>query len=284
MPYRWRAVASLLGAALVAGAVWAQGRFPLPKLPPPDRFGTILMNRGCATAGVEPVVFVHWRHRARYSCRVCHYELEFALKTGATGITEEDNRHGLYCGACHDGKTAFSVTPKDNCGRCHAGKILSMKTAFRQFAKNLPTTPYGNRIDWVRANTILKPTYALYTKEKPIQFDKTLVLQAEWFGIPPAVFPHGVHEVFLDCGNCHPDIFNIKKKTTKHFEMRYILQGKFCGVCHLTVAFPLDDCQRCHPTMRQRERHGGNTTGIEASPDGVVCRTMAKGNGRRLQP
>ena len=34
--------------------------------------------------------------------------------------------------------------------------------------------------------------------------------------------------------------------------MKYILEGKFCGVCHLNVAFPLDDCQRCHPDMHDR--------------------------------
>ncbi len=252
MPFQRLATTALLGAALVTGAVWAQGRFPLPGLPPPDRYGTILMDRASTQAGVKPVVFVHWRHRARYSCRVCHFELEFALKTGATGITEEDNRHGMYCGACHDGKTAFAVTEEDSCARCHAGKIRSDRKAFQRFAEDLPQAPYGNRIDWVAAEGILKPRYALYTKEQPIQFQKKLVLQAEWLGIPPAVFPHGVHEVFLDCGNCHPEVFNIKKKTTKHFEMRYILQGEFCGACHLTVAFPLDDCRRCHPAMRQR--------------------------------
>jgi len=33
--------------------------------------------------------------------------------------------------------------------------------------------------------------------------------------------------------------------------MQYILETKFCGACHLTVAFPLDDCLRCHPGMGQ---------------------------------
>jgi c(7)-type cytochrome triheme protein len=51
---------------------------------------------------------------------------------------------------------------------------------------------------------------------------------------------------WLDCNNCHPDNFNIKKKTTKHFSMERILKREFCGVCHLTVAFPMDDCKRCY--------------------------------------
>jgi hypothetical protein len=28
--------------------------------------------------------------------------------------------------------------------------------------------------------------------------------------------------------------------------MNRILQREFCGVCHLTVAFPMNDCKRCH--------------------------------------
>jgi hypothetical protein len=29
--------------------------------------------------------------------------------------------------------------------------------------------------------------------------------------------------------------------------MARILKREFCGVCHLTVAFPMNDCKRCHP-------------------------------------
>ena len=251
MGYRRPGVpAAFLGMVAVVGLAWAGGRFPLPETAPPDRYGTVLMDATAPGAGEKAVVFSHWRHRARYACRVCHFELGFALQTGATGVTEEDNRNGEYCGACHDGTTAFAVTDRDACARCHVGKIRPDKKAFKAFAADLPAAPYGNRIDWVAASGILQPRYALFTDEKPLQFDKVLVLEAEWFGIPPAVFPHGVHERFLDCSTCHPDIFNIKKKTTKHFEMRYILQGRFCGACHLTVAFPLDDCRRCHPAMK----------------------------------
>ncbi len=81
-------------------------------------------------------------------------------------------------------------------------------------------------------------------------FAKRLKLEARWAMIPAAYFPHAEHQQWLDCANCHPDVFNIKKKTTEHFEMQYILEGKFCGLCHLRVAFPLNECKRCHPDMR----------------------------------
>ncbi|HVR37486.1 MAG TPA: c(7)-type cytochrome triheme domain-containing protein [Thermoanaerobaculia bacterium] len=64
--------------------------------------------------------------------------------------------------------------------------------------------------------------------------------------------PHAEHVRWLDCANCHPAIFNIRKKTTKHFSMRFNLAGEFCGACHLRVAFPLDDCMRCHPAMENQ--------------------------------
>jgi len=92
-----------------------------------------------------------------------------------------------------------------------------------------------------------------YLKNKPtddITFDKALLLQSEMHNIPPAIFPHTPHMQWLDCNNCHPDIFNIKKKTTKHFAMARILEGEFCGVCHLNVAFPMDGCKQCHPGMK----------------------------------
>jgi hypothetical protein len=26
--------------------------------------------------------------------------------------------------------------------------------------------------------------------------------------------------------------------------------GNFCGACHMLVAFPMNDCRRCHPQMQ----------------------------------
>jgi hypothetical protein len=32
--------------------------------------------------------------------------------------------------------------------------------------------------------------------------------------------------------------------------MKHILDDKFCGACHMKVAFPIDDCKACHPSMK----------------------------------
>ena len=31
--------------------------------------------------------------------------------------------------------------------------------------------------------------------------------------------------------------------------MVQIFDGQYCGACHVSVAFPLTDCKRCHPDL-----------------------------------
>lgn len=228
----------------------ARQKFDLPPLPPPEVYGNILINRTSTDNGVLAATFSHWSHRLKYTCRVCHMELGFNMALNTTEISEEANRNGEYCGVCHNGKIAFGHS-KENCERCHNSKIEYGNEKFST-TNDLPQTPFGNKIDWVRAieEGRINPKTYMFDDEKPIDYDKYLVLEAEWSMIPSAVFPHKSHVQWLDCSNCHPDIFNIKKKTTKHFSMMYILNNRFCGVCHGKVAFPNDDCVRCHPDMR----------------------------------
>jgi c(7)-type cytochrome triheme protein len=236
---------------LLSDAVFGGNKFNLWPLPPSEEYGNILIERISDKNNVKPVAFSHWLHRTKYSCRVCHFELAFAFNVNTTEITEEDNKNGLFCGACHNGKIAFGHTA-ENCEKCHNGDISYSSEKFAELRSRLPQAAFGNEINWSEAlkKGIIKPKYSIYKDEKPLDFDKLLELRAEWSGISPAVFPHSSHVAWLDCSNCHPDIFNIKKKTTKHFEMKYILDKKFCGACHLSIAFPIDDCKRCHPKMK----------------------------------
>jgi c(7)-type cytochrome triheme protein len=225
------------------------------EFPPPHKpyaFGNLLIDRISGEYDMKSVTFSHWSHRTKYTCRVCHFELYFEMAVNTTEITEEDNKNGLYCGACHNGVDAFGHTEK-NCDKCHNGDISYGKEKFQEQLEKLPRAKFGNNIDWVKALSEGKimPKYSIFrVDEKSLEFDSLLTLEAEWSFVPPAYFPHAEHVKWLDCSNCHPDIFNIKKKTTKHFLMKYILEGKFCGVCHLNVAFPMRDCKRCHPKIR----------------------------------
>lgn len=227
-------------------------RFRLRPNAPPVLYGDVLIRRATATGTARAVTFSHWSHRLRYTCRVCHLELDFALVRNATEITEAANRAGEYCGACHDGRTAFACSSEAGCARCHTGALEPDASRFFARIDALPRAQYGNMVDWsgALAHGQIKPAVSLSGEEPPMSLDTTLTLEAEWNFISPAVFPHREHVLWLDCANCHPAIFNVKKKGT-HFSMRSALAGRYCGVCHGSVAFPLDDCRRCHPAMKE---------------------------------
>jgi len=70
--------------------------------------------------GVAATVFPHWVHRIRYKCYACHPAL-FEMKAGANPITMDAMSAGKFCGACHDGKTAWGIG-FDTCNRCHVGE------------------------------------------------------------------------------------------------------------------------------------------------------------------
>lgn len=248
----------LLAAVIAAVALFASSgitqaedeysMYKLPALPPPPLYGNILINRVSSKSGVEPVAFSHWMHRMMYTCRVCHEELEFSMKTGMTEITEEKNLKGEYCGACHNGRDAFGHTEK-NCKRCHNNNIRYGSKLYSSLRK-LPDDQFGNRIDWhaaLKRKMILPKRSIFDDKFEPMTFDRKFEVKSILTMVPPAVFSHKEHLEWLDCSNCHPDIFTIKKDATQNFSMDAILAGRFCGACHLSVAFPIQDCKRCHP-------------------------------------
>lgn len=227
------------------------GFWEFPPALPPAEHGNIIINRISEKNGVEPVTFSHWIHRLKYTCRVCHFELEFNFQVNTTEITEAANKAGRYCGTsgCHDGKTVFGHDNKKNCNKCHNDDRSYGSDRYAELSA-FPKARFGNLVDWGQAldKGLIKPQHYLTIKPRSdAGFGKVLLLEAEWQGIPAAVFSHKLHTEWLDCNNCHPDIFNIKKKTTKHFSMNRILKSEFCGVCHLNVAFPMNDCKRCHP-------------------------------------
>lgn len=221
-----------------------------PKEVPPQDYGNVVIDRLSSVNNVKPVVFSHWRHRLKYTCRVCHFELGFEFKRNTTEITEKDSRMGYFCGACHNGSEVFDHT-SDNCDKCHSGKRQYSSLDFKRVWNALPPAKYGNEIDWVRSARKLSREYSIFYSESPMKYKKKLVLEAELSNIPPVYFPHKSHVRELACSNCHPEPFNIRKKTTEHFTMEKILDGKFCGVCHMNVAFPMKDCKRCHPGIKR---------------------------------
>ena len=82
-------------------------------------YGDIVLNNYSDKNDIRPVIFPHWFHRIRYRCKVCHGDLGFKTKAGASQVNMLKIMNGEYCGACHDGKTAWAL---ENCDLCHSAK------------------------------------------------------------------------------------------------------------------------------------------------------------------
>ncbi|MBI5970854.1 MAG: hypothetical protein HY884_06840 [Deltaproteobacteria bacterium] len=249
-------ILSLAAAGLITyGVIKAHaGSTDLRKTPRPETYGNVVMDKTVkASAGVKPVVFSHWSHRTKYACRVCHTDqggnspIGFPLNANTVDIKQSDIEGGKFCGACHNGNTAFG--PKE-CDKCHTSDLSSKKALFDNAVKDLPKDHFGNMVNWVVAarEQKIKPAHSLDGKGAPAPLDTDIVIPTVKFkpSPPDVLFPHKTHTELLDCISCHAGIFQQKKGGNPDMNMMGIISGKYCGVCHGAVSFPLADCFRCH--------------------------------------
>lgn len=95
-------------------------------------YGDIVINNYASEAGIRPVIFPHWFHRIRFTCKVCHADLGFKFEAGGNKITMADILDQRFCGACHNGEIAWNI---ENCGLCHSGKE-GLKTQIHHSTQN----------------------------------------------------------------------------------------------------------------------------------------------------
>lgn len=245
--------------------LYSQTRGVKKKRALPQEYGNVVINNFSEKNNMSPVVFSHWLHRAKFTCRLCHVDIGFGMKAGTTEIKAIDNMDGLYCGACHngkmkiDGEVVFSScsksVPKEDtkmCDRCHSyGKNVKMKYSFSEFVAKFPKERFGNGIDWEKAEKdglikLIDHIEGISIKRKKMPLPKDFSLEPKVVGLPEITFSHQKHTVWNGCEVCHPEIFAGVRKGATRYSMVEIFDGKYCGVCHGTVAFPTIDCQRCH--------------------------------------
>jgi c(7)-type cytochrome triheme protein len=66
------------------------------------------------------VVFSHEKHLAKNAkCTDCHVKIFKMTKGQRSSPKMADMNNGQACGACHDGKKAFSVKEQADCAKCH---------------------------------------------------------------------------------------------------------------------------------------------------------------------
>ncbi|MFM2058532.1 MAG: hypothetical protein RLY71_2917 [Pseudomonadota bacterium] len=119
----------------------------------------------------------------------------------------------------------------------------------------LPPDTAGNKVRWVQAldQGHIQPRSRLLD-EQPAPLRSTEVLLKNTGEMPMVRFPHRQHTAWLDCSNCHDELFARQAGATK-INMFLILQGEKCGVCHGAVSFPLTECTRCHSVERGGPAH-----------------------------
>jgi c(7)-type cytochrome triheme protein len=239
------------------------------EIPPPEYFGKVLLSNHTRKAGVDPVVFDHWLHRAKFTCRICHIDIGFAMKSNATDIKAVDNMNGYYCGSCHDGKRVvddkkiFAACAEEyteeegkRCARCHSvGTTSERKYDFQTFTKKLPRLQH-NQIDWEKAEEegLIKSIDSLEGvtfQTDRIQAQKDFSIKSRSWRKPDVLFSHKKHVFWNGCAVCHPAIFPSAEKGTVQYSMFQIIDGEYCGACHLKVAFSVWLCSKCHQEQVQ---------------------------------
>jgi len=70
---------------------------------------------GYKTEGMGAVLFSHKFHGGAFACKECHPKL-FGMKKTQGKMTMDEMNKGRFCGSCHDGNTAASLT---DCDKCH---------------------------------------------------------------------------------------------------------------------------------------------------------------------
>jgi len=111
----------------------------------------------------------------------------------------------------------------------------------------LPTDKFG-LVDWVATldKELIHPRDSIDNKAaEAVPFDLDINMPSKTGMIEGAHFPHKVHTTWMACESCHIKIF-IPLTGSNDLNMSRIVAGKACGVCHGKVAFPLNDCARCH--------------------------------------
>jgi c(7)-type cytochrome triheme protein len=171
------------------------------------------------TKPVKSVLFSHKLHveDLGLSCEMCHpklFEMQALHAQDSPDFTMNALYKGKYCGACHNGKTAFASNTQ--CARCHNG-VKGYEAALER-AKIDPSAGAAQGPD----------TFTIGKGDSEVKF------------------VHDTHTANFKCGECHTKLFAFKKGQDK-ITMAQIYEGKFCGACHNgKKAFASSECSKCH--------------------------------------
>jgi c(7)-type cytochrome triheme protein len=252
------------------------------------------------------VVFEHKSHTddIGLECSACHDDI-FAMQRGVamtTGkLTMASLTEGKFCGACHDGDTAFATDT--NCTACHIapkGDITWEDPSKVVFGHGMHVNDLG--LECVACHDSLFTmklgaatdsgtfTMAAFAEGKHCgachDGDTAFATDSDcttchslpegnapmvWTKPVKAVaFYHKTHveDYGLECSSCHDGTFAMKKGAAEHsddFTMESLYTGKYCGKCHDgNTAFASNTlCTNCHIGTNGYKRMTGETSHTE---------------------
>lgn len=217
------------------------------------------------TRNVGSVVYSHSAH-SFIKCNVCHPQI-FKKKNNSNHVGMKEMENGRSCGACHNGRQAFSVT--GDCVTCHAGDvpIKTRKVGEVLFSHEVHIDMFGCEechpdLFKPRRNSNHVTMAAMAGGEScgachdgDTAFGVTgdcatchagdILYEDENNG--NVVFPHTAHIDMFGCDECHPDLFKPKRGFNKA-SMADMENGESCGACHdgATAFGVAEDCESCH--------------------------------------
>jgi c(7)-type cytochrome triheme protein len=118
----------------------------------------------------------------------------------------------------------------------------------------LPPAEYGNRVDWVQALETgkIEPKGDISGEGEPDVLELDIVMPVK-ASVDHVRFSHEIHTQWLTCDSCHAGLFEMEQGASEISKAKMIA-GENCGVCHGSVAFPIEDCKRCHNVSRDNAR------------------------------
>ncbi len=189
-------------------------------------------------------------------CENCHYYPMEQLDAEAAPPPEETNPANLLF-AGRSGKMAGKGDRRKPSGNAFKWGGGWQPRAFSM--AGLPKDKYG-LVDWIKITQngmllpkgSIDPDNPLYESPVHYAFDpdgeediEDIVIKVKSKTIAEVLFPHTLHTWWLDCKSCHPHRF-VRTAGDTPMTMREMAKGKYCGECHGKVAFPLEDCEKCH--------------------------------------
>lgn len=231
--------------------------------------------------------FNHDRHLGMYTCSDCHSQL-FKAGPDNKRTTMPQMEQGSSCGACHDGKTAFSV--KGDCDKCHKSTV---NITFNAKETGPLYFSHKSHVSLFKCSDChysifgagkSRKSYSMTDMEKGrscgVCHDGKTAFglkegclrchPAKLVNFKPgsAVFIHKAHIALYSCKDCHPSSY-IAGPGNKHTSMSAMEAGKSCGACHDdSTAFGVKaNCQKCHPGTPKKIRYElpSNTGNVDFS-------------------